>query len=821
MDLDPRFIVTSDLDTYYVDKDTYAPLSGGIVTFFSDINRSQLKPVYQLTGSPPNYNYAPLPNPIILNGDGTFSDNNGNNIVPYYFPYAGVPDDNNNNIELYYITVQSSTNVPQFNRQGWPNFTQQDIVTENAQNFIPGGQFLLHNNGGSQAIDTTTDPSRKIYQIAQGGWTFEIPTGSSSVNEISFEPFNSYIPTFPTKSPEFSCRVKCITPDPGDTFKDLCLTFEDVNKFSSDTQEFTYYFEAISNSGSPLDVDIYVRKNYGENGSPSQDIFIGTLTINTTYSPNSIVFTFGANTGKNIGLNSFVQLIIRSPVTSASDYSITNTVMAQDEVLIQSFPTTTNQEFITNSLGTIPNPDPDGFDLYLPLKYGPKGYYFDDSEIGDIIAKTTNDFTNSISNRGNELLCDGNSYLTANYSPLGIPFSRLQQKIFIDNSNYVGPIWGTGNNFALINFLNNTNSISLTINNPGVVSPRTNAGTSTFTVSNFSIVTVPTNYQGYVNGSNSFILTSNIIRSSISFTTASASGSSNFTVFPYTESLGTKPTYQYTLSSLPAASSYISFYNVVTNSIIYVWFKINGIGTNPSLGGIGIEVDLLNTDTVANVIGKIASACAGKQIDRINTNGLTGTTIIQNSYFTFNAGATNYYAWFNVDGTGIDPNPGGTGIEITINSIYSAFQVIQAISRGINSYQFATPDLRGFFLRGVDSTNNNDVLSLDRYNIDGSYDSGGIGSFQNDTFSSHLHSITDLHGTNPSTEPVDITAFGGGSSSVNSIVTSSTNNAVDTPTGIARITANVLDIRSNGDTDYEGFGQTTPINTAINWAIKY
>jgi hypothetical protein len=57
--LDSRFICTSDLDTYYVDKTTGQPMSGGIVTFYEDENRTVLKSVYQITGTPPDYTYVP------------------------------------------------------------------------------------------------------------------------------------------------------------------------------------------------------------------------------------------------------------------------------------------------------------------------------------------------------------------------------------------------------------------------------------------------------------------------------------------------------------------------------------------------------------------------------------------------------------------------------------------------------------------------------------------------------------------------------------------------------------------------------------------
>ena len=66
MALDPQFVISSNLEEYFVDKDTGLPLSNGTVTYFEDQNRTVLKTVFKLSGTPPNYTYTALPNPITL-----------------------------------------------------------------------------------------------------------------------------------------------------------------------------------------------------------------------------------------------------------------------------------------------------------------------------------------------------------------------------------------------------------------------------------------------------------------------------------------------------------------------------------------------------------------------------------------------------------------------------------------------------------------------------------------------------------------------------------------------------------------------------------
>lgn len=113
--LDPRFIPAFSVETVILDKDSGAPLSGGLVYFEQDDQRGVLKAVYQITGTSPNYTFTQLPNPMTLSSIGTFEDALANPVVPYFYPY-----DSDGNVEYYYVRVTSSEDVPQFVREAVP-----------------------------------------------------------------------------------------------------------------------------------------------------------------------------------------------------------------------------------------------------------------------------------------------------------------------------------------------------------------------------------------------------------------------------------------------------------------------------------------------------------------------------------------------------------------------------------------------------------------------------------------------------------------------------------------------------------------------------
>lgn len=185
MSLDARYFVTSDLDTYFVDKDTGLPLSGGTLTFYRDIARNTPKTVFQLTGAPPNYTYTALPNPVVLSAVGTVQNAGGDNVVIYYFPY-----DDEGNLDLYYVSVKDSNGVEQFTREAWPN-SASDIpppigASGVIQNQLANPQFTqTFINENQPTIYSVSSATNQVFAFAPD-WDFVLSgTGSVTVQKIA------------------------------------------------------------------------------------------------------------------------------------------------------------------------------------------------------------------------------------------------------------------------------------------------------------------------------------------------------------------------------------------------------------------------------------------------------------------------------------------------------------------------------------------------------------------------------------------------------------------------------------------------------------
>lgn len=747
MAIDLKYITDASLEEYFVDKETALPLSGGMVFFWRDVNRTVPKAIFTISGSAPNYTFVQLPNPMTLSGVGTPQDGGGNNVPIYYYPY-----DDEGAIDRYFVEVFSADGTPQFTREAWPPGIGEasiPIVGLDVINYIPNGQFLAHNNipadlPGRLPAGRITQP---ITQIAQGGWTFERPIGTPSVDNVIFMRYGTYT-QLPIGSPRYAAQVSCTGQNPADTFKNLAVAFQDVNKFASPISQYTFAFTAITNGSANFDVTLNIIKNFGTGGSPSATTTtpVATFTITNTQRFFTQTISFGENTGASIGTNDddYVQLALTFPTNVTFNGIFTDFVLTAGAVSLSTFPTTTDDEFMVNSLAPPPN-NYDGFSLGLPLILTKEGLDYDDSQVGTVYAAVS-----EVPAFGS-LPCNAAVYPTNGYSPDGIPYARLQRKIMgqITPSKFVSePLFGTGSSYITAYYYNSTPYLlMLATNQPGLQTIITDGAVPTgFTFQTNILGQASLGLQGSpYNNLGSVWALCNLVGTTSALNNAGTSTlqmniTPNVTQGEKDGDVNTQQLIGVGVISVPLASTYC---RIATPTDAWrFWFSVDGVGTDPGTGGgTPVQVNINSNMDTTDFVVFFSKVLAATQVNTIQI--VAGNVIVPNSYFIFYANSQRYYVWYNLNGTGIDPAVASAiGIPVFYTSVFTAQQIRDSTIFAINSVYFAVPSVQGRVIKGYDPSGTTDVNRLFR-NTPNRYSAPAyIGSSQYDFLLGHAHDAT-------------------------------------------------------------------------------
>lgn len=804
MALNPNYVPLTPLWEVFTDKDLLTFLSDGYVKFYVDTARTVGKSVYQLTGSPPNYTYTQYG---FLESDGSWRVNM-NLQGAFDEVIYGYPLDEFGNVQLYFADFFNSEGVFQFSREGFPNFFEAGGTITNPVdiNYIPDGQFRLHTDIPPTLTLLTGQVRDAVTNIAFGGWTFERPSSSNARDFIRFQRIGSFV-TNPLKSPRYAVRVTSESPHAGDTFKDLRVKFDDVNKFSSDDVMYTFSITGMVVSGATLDVDLVIIKNFGTGGDTTTETTLTTFTITNVFTANYFSFSFGANTGKIIGPfdDDYIQIVLRFPSNELFDVEFTDALLTPGNVFAPTFNDTPTRKFLYESLFDDTNcPPADGSAIGLPLVLTKTGLRFDASQVGCIFAYGAGSVPYGF------LPADGLiSYDASLHSPDGIPYSRLgtiyKTTLFAPASaplTYSVSTFSSGPQFLTTSILTNLDlRISTNIEGAAAVASDGLAPTGfSFRGNRTGDSTIKA--KAYSTDGATIYIICNEEGVGLGIDTAGI-GATHSTLV---SGPNARTVYSVKFTSVGAGQ----FFTFITHdSTKYVvWYKLDGVGVAPAIpGAVFIEIDFFSTPSpisaqdVANIT---ADAISGRQITEITT--LAAPSIPQSSYFDVGTISQAYYVWYNKGGSGVDPAlPGKTGIEIKLLGSETKDQVTSATATQLNTRYFSTPDLRGIFLKGYDGSSSQDLGATFRYANNSILYGDTIGSREYSNNISHSHDV--------------LTSLGGGLGSQDFLL-----RGIDLapPSSLETGYRNKDALLSNREyVQYNGSSESRPENIYVNYIIKY
>ncbi len=306
MSLNPQFMISPNLQEFFIDPDTNLPMTDGNVFYYSDISRSDLKPVYLLSGTAGSYSYTALPNPVPLSGAGTPMDGpNGNDIRVYYYPYNA-----QGGLELYYIVVKDSNGNTKLVRQAWPNISNPDEDNGAfSYNFIRNGSFSSWSNGTVYSGVKTGSVSTTDYLVDD--WIYKQDDTSQVINVSrgTFIPGDDSVPG----NPPFYLIYEDTSSGSGlGTFNYFQQYFTSVQTLNDKNVTAEIWLNQAAGAAGNFSLELI--QYFGTGGSPSDEvsqtvILIPTMEVGewTRYSGTALLPSIF---GKTIGTNGDDKLLV-------------------------------------------------------------------------------------------------------------------------------------------------------------------------------------------------------------------------------------------------------------------------------------------------------------------------------------------------------------------------------------------------------------------------------------------------------------------------------------------------------------------------------
>lgn len=358
MAINPNLLVAAAmLQDMLVDKDTGLPLSGGIVSLYIDTARSFYKNWYYQTGQPGAYTYIPLDNPLTLSSAGTIQDPNGNDIIPFYYPFD---EENQNQPQAYYITVYSadSDGNPaelEFTRENFP-FQPSNVspTVENPtwRNYITNNVYWR--NVGSQNLTNVTNmviaPSQHEGYASNHDIRF-LKNTTGGQDSLAFNPMTVQLDNDIT--PEVCLSMQCTNTQLGETQK--CVQYPvslHVNTLNAVTGVIKIHAQNVAgNPNNFLDLYFYQFLGTGAITQPAP-ILIQRIVLNNDFQEFLVPFITPSTEGLTLGAGGDDALFLQVQFPLSAAFNINHTkpqIYLSTDVPDNDFDTYDQIEAIINS----------------------------------------------------------------------------------------------------------------------------------------------------------------------------------------------------------------------------------------------------------------------------------------------------------------------------------------------------------------------------------------------------------------------------------------------------------------------------------------
>lgn len=330
-----------------IDKDG-TPMAGGTITCSHDNSRTTLKNWYYQSGTPGNYTYITLPNPLTLSAAGTICDINGVDTIPFFYPYD---EDDEDETDPYYIAIINYAQTNQITRANFPFIGNADnvLTTVNSfNNLVINGSFWRNIQPNTVNVTPYTSVSLNgIMAVMPGGTNysaivapsqhdaFRMPdiqfqkNNLSATDVVTFTPFPLGFGQPVTNSivPEYYLNHICTLSGSSESQK--CYQFPiSLHINTLDNVPFTFSIEGQNAGGSSTGqnvLSIFILQDPGTGGTGGVLNEIGQITLNSSWQTYTISSIFPDTTGVNLGDGSddALYILVQLPLNTLCEINFT------------------------------------------------------------------------------------------------------------------------------------------------------------------------------------------------------------------------------------------------------------------------------------------------------------------------------------------------------------------------------------------------------------------------------------------------------------------------------------------------------------------
>lgn len=307
------------LQDYLTDKDG-TPMAGGTITCYQDNSRTTLKNWYYQSGTPGNYTYIRLPNPLTLSAAGTICDINGVDTIPFFYPYSELDEAV---VEPYYITIVNYAQTNQITRANFPFLPpagNNPTSGNSFDNYIINNEFWR--NIGTMSL--TNVLSQVVAPSQHDGFNMPditfVKNITGGIDTVTFTKFP--LTTTPILTgditPEYYLNHTCSNTPTGETQKGYYFPISlHVNTLASVPFTATIQGENVGGTGTGQNViNLYVYQFTGTGTTSPPPILIGSISLTTAWQKYEFTSVFPSTAGLTLGAgqDDALYLLVQMPL---------------------------------------------------------------------------------------------------------------------------------------------------------------------------------------------------------------------------------------------------------------------------------------------------------------------------------------------------------------------------------------------------------------------------------------------------------------------------------------------------------------------------